>query len=184
MLQPLKKIVQKIPKQKSLAASYVGRLWQRYQQFARQNWITMITNFLSIGPCSLILYMFISPLPELPVPHLGGEHSITADPSQARAQACLDTYLQPLKTRNLFKPSIPIPTQKKIGKTTAQQLAERLQFLGISGDEQNLSALVFIPKRGPGSFQVGDRVAEFVLNDIKKNRLVLELQNEQIILKR
>lgn len=98
--------------------------------------------------------------------------------------ASLDTYLRPLKIRNLFKPSVPIPTRKKIGKTTAQQLAERLQFLGTSGEGQNISALVFIPKKGPGSFQIGDRVAEFILKDIKKDSLVLELENEQITLKR
>jgi hypothetical protein len=43
---------------------------------------------------------------------------------------------------------------------------------------------VFIPGRGAGSFQVSDWAAEFVLTDIKKNSLVLKLDNEQIILKR
>ena len=84
----------------------------------------------------------------------------------------------------MFKPSIPIPAQKKVGRTTAQQLADRLQFLGTSGNEQSISALIFIPKQGPGLFKAGDRVAEFVLKNIKKDSLVLELENEQVVLKR
>ncbi|MDH4240660.1 MAG: hypothetical protein OEW48_13960, partial [Phycisphaerae bacterium] len=121
---------------------------------------------------------------ELPVPDFADKQPIASDTNQASAIASLDTYTNLLKTRNLFKPSIPIPSEKKIGKTTAQQLAERLQFLGTCGDEQNLTALVFIPERGPGSFHVGDRVAEFVLKDIKKNSMVLEMENELITLKR
>ncbi|MHC4691480.1 MAG: hypothetical protein ACYS67_01975 [Planctomycetota bacterium] len=109
---------------------------------------------------------------------------MTSGTMPANSIASLDTYTDLLKTRNLFKPSIPIPSEKKIGKTTAQQLAERLQFLGTSGDEKDLTALVFIPERGPGSFHVGDRVAEFVLKEIKKDSLVLEMENEKITLKR
>jgi len=118
------------------------------------------------------------------VPYFVDEGPITSKDIQARFIDPIETYTGLLKTRDLFKPSIPIPSEKRIGKTTAQQLAQRLQFLGTSGDENNLSALVFIPERGPGSFQVGDRVAEFVLIEVKKNSLVLELENEQITLKR
>lgn len=184
MQQPVKKIVQDILKQKSSAVSGLRRLWQRYRQFAHQNWITITTISFSIILCSSILYMFFSPLPELPVPDLRDEQPAKTDTTQARTLASLDTYLEPLKTRNLFKPSVPIPTAKKVGKTTAQQLAERLQFLGTSGSKQNLSALVFIAKRGPGSFRVGDRVAEFVLKEITKDSLILELENERVTLKR
>ena len=186
MLQHIKNIIfQKALKQKNALVSYTTRLWQGLRRFTHQNSITITTAFLSIGLCSLILYTLESPLPELPVPNFADERPITPSEIQARSIAPLEAYTGLLRTRDLFKPSIPIPSEKKIGKTTAQQLAQRLQFLGTtSGNEQNLSALVFVPERGPGAFQIGDRVAEFILKDIRKDSLVLELENEQITLKR
>jgi hypothetical protein len=185
MLQRIKNIIfKKKSKRKGSLVSNITNLWKRSKRFARKNWITIVSSLLSVGLCSFILYMLLAPLPELPVPNFADKQPIVSGTSQTSAIASLDTYTNLLKTRNLFKPSIPIPSDKKIGKTTAQQLAERLQFLGTSGDEQNLTALVFIPQRGPGSFHVGDRVAEFVLKDIKKNSMVLEMENELITLKR
>lgn len=177
-------IFKKKRKRKGSFVSDITNLWKRYQRFARQNWITLVSSLLSVGLCSFIVYMLSAPLPELPVSNFADKQPIASDTTQANSVASLDTYTDLLKTRNLFKPSIPIPSKKKIGKTTAQQLAERLQFLGTSGDEQGLTALVFIPERGPGSFNVGDRVAEFVLKDIKKDSIVLELEDELITLKR
>jgi hypothetical protein len=185
MLQRIKKIIfKKKRKRKGSLVSDMTDLWKRYRRFAHQNWITIVTSLLSVSLCSFILYMLLSPLPELPVLNFADKQPLASGTTQAGSIASLDTYTNLLKTRNLFKPSIPIPSEKKIGKTTAQQLAERLQFLGTSGNEKNLTALVFIPERGPGSFHVGDRVAEFVLKDIKKDSMVLELENEQITLKR
>ncbi len=184
MPQPVRKVIQKILKQEIAAVFKAGRLWKRCRQFILCNWITITTIILSVILCSLMLYMLLSGLPKVPVPDFSGDDPLTSDIGQVRDMAPLATYLKPLKTRDLFKPSIPIPAEKKIGKTTAQQLAGRLQFLGTSGDEHRLWALVFIPERGPGSFQIGDRVAEFVLKDIATDRLVLELENEQVILKR
>ena len=185
MLQHIKKIFfQKRLKQIRSLVSKITELWQKTLNFTCQNWITIVTSLFSAGLCSFILYMLLSPLPELPVPNFADNQPVAAGTTQANSIASLDTYTDLLKTRNLFKPSIPIPSEKKIGKTTAQQLAERLQFLGTSGDEKDLTALVFIPERGPGSFHVGDRVAEFVLKEIKKDSLVLEMENERITLKR
>lgn len=185
MLQRIKKIIFKKKRtRKSSLVSNIIELWKRSKRFARQNWITLTTVFISICLCSFILYMLLSPLPELPVPNFADKQPVASGMIRANSIDSLDTYTNLLKTRDLFKPSIPIPSEKKIGKTTAQQLAERLQFLGTSGNEQDLTALVFIPERGPGSFHVGDRVAEFVLKDIKKDSLVLEMENEQITLKR
>lgn len=185
MLQRIKNIIFIIKrKRKGSLVSNITELWQKSQRFAHQNWITIVTSLLSVGLCSFILYMLLSPLSELPVPNFADKQPIASGTTQTSSIASLDTYTNLLKTRNLFKPSIPIPSEKKIGKTTAQQLAERLQFLGTCGDEQDLTALVFIPGRGPGSFHVGDRVAEFVLKDIKKDSMVLELENERITLKR
>jgi hypothetical protein len=185
MIQHVKTtIFQKLLKQKSSATFSITELRQKYRRFTHRNWITITTAFFSTGLCLFIFYMLLSPLPELPLPNFGSEQSAMTGTIQARITSSLDTYLEPLKTRDLFKPSVPIPAHEKIGKTTAEQLAQRLQFLGTSGEGQNLSALVFIPERGPGSFQVGDRVAEFVLKNIKKDSLVLELENERIMLKR
>lgn len=154
------------------------------QQFICKNQITILSSFVSVCMSLLILYMFIFPPGEPAVPEFTNKLSVPTEPGREQLLAPLAAYLQPLRTRELFKPSIPIPTKKGIGKTTAQQLAERLQFLGTSGDKQNLSALVFIPERGPGLFQTGDRVAEFILKDIKKDSLILELENEEIVVKR
>ena len=177
-------IFQKVLKKKNALVSYTAGLWRGLRRFTRRNSITIAVAFLSTGLCSLTLYSLVFPLPELPVPDFVDEGAVMSGDIQARIIAPIETYTGPLKTRDLFKPSIPIPSEKRIGKTTAQQLAQRLQFLGTSGDENNLSALVFIPERGPGSFRVGDRVAEFILMDVRKNSLVLELENEQITLKR
>jgi hypothetical protein len=59
-----------------------------------------------------------------------------------------------------------------------------MQFVGVMEDADGLAALVFIPNRGPGTFRVGDRVAEFVLKEVQPDRLTLELGEEQAILKR
>ena len=185
MLRRIKNIIfKKVLKRKNALVSYTTRRWQGLRRFTRLNSITITIALLSMGLCSLTLYILVFPLPQLPVPYFVDEGPITSKDIQARFIDPIETYTGLLKTRDLFKPSIPIPSEKRIGKTTAQQLAQRLQFLGTSGDENNLSALVFIPERGPGSFQVGDRVAEFVLIEVKKNSLVLELENEQITLKR
>ncbi len=185
MLRHIKNIIfQKALRKKDALVSYTAGLWQGLRRFTRRNSITITVAVISTGLCSLTLYSLVFPLPELPVPNFVDEGPITSGDIRARLIAPIETYTGPLKTRDLFKPSIPIPSEKRIGKTTAQQLAQRLQFLGTSGDENKLSALVFIPERGPGSFQVGDRVAEFVLIEVKKNSLVLELENEQITLKR
>ena len=157
---------------------------KKCRQFTYKNRITIIPGVVSACMLLLILYMFISPPGGLAVPEFTNKLSVTAGLGRGRVLAPLATYLQPLKSRELFKPSIPIPTEKKIGKTTAQQLAQRLRFLGTSGEGQNLSALVFIPEQGPGLFQTGDRVAEFILKNIKKDSLILELENEEIVLKR
>jgi hypothetical protein len=185
MLQHVKEtIALKLSKQNHSAAPKIAEYWKRYQYLIHWHWITIITAFSSIGLCLFILYMLVSPLPKLPVPDFASEQPVTTGATQTESVRLLDTYIEPLKTRDLFKPSVPIADQNKIGKTTAEQLAQRLQFLGTSGDEQNLSALVFIPERGPASFHTGDRVAEFVLKSITKDSLVLELENEQITLKR
>jgi hypothetical protein len=185
MLRRIKNIIfKKKRKQKGSLVSDITNLWKRYERIARQNWITLVSSFLSVGLCSFILYMLLAPLPDLPVSNFADKEPVASGTNKADTIASLDTYTDLLKTRDLFKPSIPIPSEKKIGKTTAQQLAERLQFLGTSGDDKDLTALVFIPERGPGSFHVGDRVAEFVLKDIKKDSLVLEMENELITIKR
>ena len=184
MQQFIKKIVRVSLKRQRSTVFYIKRTWQRWRQYIHQNWITILTSSLSIALCLLTSYLFLSPLPEFTIPDFNDELSSTVSESRARTLPLLNTYLQPLKMRNLFKPSIPIPIQKKIGKTTAQQLAERLQFLGTTGEERNLSALVFIPQRGPALFKENDMVAEFILKEINKEYLVLELENEQIILKR
>jgi hypothetical protein len=157
---------------------------QRCRRFIHANWVTITASLLSVGLCALLLFMLLSRLPGLPIPDFARAASVASAATEARATAPLNVYLQPLKVRDLFKPSIPIPAGKKIGKTTAEQLAQRLQFLGTSGDAQNLSALIFIPERGPASFQAGDRVAEFVLIEIRNDSLVLELEDEQVVVKR
>ena len=185
MLQCIKNIIsQKTLKPKSQVISNITGAWQRYQRFIRQNWVTITPAFLSTTLFLFILYMLISPLRELPVSNFGDEQPMKSRTIRARTISPLATYLEPLKARDLFKPSVPIPAEKKIGKTTAEQLAQRLVYLGTSGDGQNLLALVFIPQRGPGLFKAADRVAEFVLKEIRKDSLVLELESEQIILRR
>jgi len=185
MFQPVKNLAfKKVLKLKDSLVSEIGGIWHRCLHFVRQNWIRITMPLLSLGLISLIVCMLLSPLPERPAPNFADKQPVTSNVDQAGSLPSPESYTQLLKTRDLFKPSVPIPAEKKIGKTTAEQLAQRLQFLGTSGDGQNLSALVFIPERGPGSFQIGDRVAEFVLKDIRKDQLVLELEDELITLKR
>ncbi len=88
------------------------------------------------------------------------------------------------KEKEFYSKAAGSKFSKKIGKTTAQQLADRLKFLGTTGSGTTISAMVFIPERGPGMFRPGDRVAEFVLKEIEMDSLVLELGDEQVSLKR
>jgi hypothetical protein len=128
--------------------------------------------------------MLAAPLTEPSASASAVKASAVPDPSVAMAIVPLENYLQLLKTRNLFKPSVPIPEKNKLKKTTAEQLAQRLQFLGILEDNHRLSALISIAETGPAFFNVGDRLGQFVLKNIQKDKLTLQLYDEQVILKR
>jgi len=139
---------------------------------------------LAMALCGLAAYLWVAPLPALTIPRTveeGPLASVTA--GRAGSKASLEICLRQVKRRDLFKPSIPVPSDG-VGKSTAQELANRLQFVGIMEEPAGLAALVFIPNRGPGAFHAGDRVAEFVLKEIQPDRLTLELGEEQAILKR
>jgi hypothetical protein len=140
---------------------------------------------LTIAMCGLAIYLWRAPLPSLAIPQVAdGSSTAPLIEDRARSKASLEICLRQIKMRNLFKPSIPVPNEGGIGKSTAQELAERLQFIGVMEEAGGLAALVFIPNRGPGTFHIGDRVAEFVLKDIQANRLILELGDEKAIIKR
>ncbi len=131
------------------------------------------------------LYLWRTPLPPLAASEVvAGGSASSATGGRAGSKASLEACLRQVKVRELFKPSIPMPSEGRLGKTTAQELADRLQFVGIVGDAGGLAALVFIPNRGPGTFRVGDRVAEFTLKDVQPDRLVLGLGDEEATLKR
>lgn len=140
---------------------------------------------LAIALCGLAIYLWRAPLPSLTIPQVaeGGTTSLLIA-GRAGSKASLEICLRQVKVRDLFKPSIPVPSEGGIGKSTAQELADRLQFIGIIEGAGGLASLVFIPNRGPGTFHRGDRVAEFVLKDIQPDRLILELGDEEAILKR
>lgn len=140
---------------------------------------------LATALCGLTVYLWQSPLPALAIPQIVDEGSASsAVAGRAGAKASLEICLRQVKIRDLFRPSIPVPSEGGIGSSTAQELADRLQFVGIMEGAGGLAALVFIPNRGPGTFHVGDRVAEFVLKDVQPDRLVLGLGDEEAILKR
>jgi hypothetical protein len=128
--------------------------------------------------------MLAAPLPELSTAASTERASLISDASHTRTIVPLQSYLQLPKTRSLFKPSVPIPAKKKLAKSTAEQLAQRLQFLGISDDGKKLSALILTAETGPAFFEIGDRMGQFVLKNIQKDKLVLQLHDEQVILKR
>jgi hypothetical protein len=140
---------------------------------------------LTIALCGLAIYLWRAPLPPLAIPRIADE-SRASQLAGARegSKAALEICLRQVKIRDLFKPAIPVPSEDGLGKSTAQELADRLQFIGIMAEADALAALVFIPNRGPGTFRVGDRVAEFVLKDVQPDRLILGLGDEEAILKR
>lgn len=140
---------------------------------------------LTVALCGLAIYLWRAPPPSLAIPQITDE-SPASQLAGARdgSKASLEICLRQVKMRNLFKPAIPVPSEDGIGKSTAQELADRLQFVGIMAEAGVLAALVFIPNRGPGTFRVGDRVAEFVLKDVQPDRLILGLGDEEAILKR
>ena len=185
MLEQLKeKIAHQNISQRLLVILGIAGLLRRYRSLSFEKRATLFTLFISSVLCIFIFYILTAPLPALPMPVYTQESTYNIETDQVKTATLLTKYLEPLKTRNLFKPSIPVPTEKRVGKTTAEQLAERLKFIGTSGAEDQLTALVFIPQRGPGSFKVGERVAEFVLKEITKDHLVLEIEDEQITLTR
>lgn len=140
---------------------------------------------LAMALCGLAVYLWQAPLPSLAIPQVAdGGSTSQLIAGRAGSKAALEICLRQVKMRDLFKPSIPVPTDGGIAKSTAQELADRLQFVGIMEEAGRLAALVFIPNRGPGTFQMGDRVAEFVLKDVQPDRLILELGDEEAILKR
>jgi hypothetical protein len=130
----------------------------------------------------LVLYTASAPLPQLPVPDRDSHFSVGE--TREKAVLPIETYLEPLKSRDLFKPSAPVPDTNKLAKNTTEQLAQRLRFLGTTGEAEDLTALVFVPERGPGIFRTGDRIAEFVLEKITKDSIVLKMEDEHVTLKR
>lgn len=142
-------------------------------------------TLLAMALCGLAVYLWRAPLPSLTIPQVAdGGSTSPLIAGRAGSKASLEICLKQVKVRDLFKPSIPVPSEGGIGKSTAQELADRLQFIGIMEGVGGLAALVFIPNRGPGIFHMGDRVAEFVLKDVQSDRLILELGDEEAILKR
>jgi hypothetical protein len=135
--------------------------------------------------CGLAGYLWRAPLPSIVVSQNRDANPAPAlTAGRAGSKASFESCLRQVKTRDLFKPSVPVPSESGIGKSTAQELAGRLQFVGVMEAGGGLAALVFIPNRGPGTFRVGDRVAEFVLKDIQADQLTLELGDEKAVLKR
>lgn len=145
--------------------------------------LSIVTNLLALGFCLLLGFLRYMRLPELPAPKPSMIRSV-ATLNAARSLQPMDSYIRLLKMRDLFKPSVPIPSENKVGKTTAEELAERLQFLGTAGTSGEVRALVFIPNRGPGLFKVGDPVAEFVLKEIQQEWITIQLEDEEIKLKK
>jgi hypothetical protein len=140
---------------------------------------------LAVASCALAGYLWWAPLPVLAVPPV--QEAVASSLStggRAGSKASLESCLRQVKMRDLFKPSVPVPTDGGVAKSTAQELADRMQFVGVMEEAGGLAALVFIPNRGPGAFHVGDRVAEFVLKEVQSHRLTLELGEERAILKR
>ena len=161
-------------------ATSVKRLWPGWQRC-----LAVVSSLLTVTLCGASVYLWQAPLPPLPDAGLAGR-DMTSVSSIVRigSEASLEICLRQIKTRELFKPSVPMPSEDRIAKSTAQELANRLQFVGTIGNADDLAALVFIPNRGPGTFRVGDRVAEFVLKDVKPDRLILGLADEEATLKR
>jgi len=144
-----------------------------------------VSYLLTIALGGMALYLWQAPLPPLPAGEVAdGRSEVSSAAGRTGSKASLDACLRQVKVRELFRPSIPVPSNDRLGKTTAQELANRLQFLGIMGNDEGLAALVLIPNRGPGTFRAGDRVAEFTLQDVKPDRLVLKMGDEEAILKR
>ncbi len=157
-------------------------LWQRWHTFIRCNYLNIVTFGTGAGLSLLLLYMAAAPLPQLPVPDR--EKQFPVGKVRERAALQIEAYLEPLKSRDLFKPSVPVPDSSKLAKNTTEQLAQRLRFLGTTGEAENLAALVFVPERGPGIFRAGDSIAEFVLEKITKDSIVLKMEDEHVTLKR
>jgi hypothetical protein len=140
---------------------------------------------LTVALGGMALYLWRAPLPARPVSDATDGHSaLPPAAGRAESKASLEACLRQVKVRELFRPSVPVPSDDRLGKTTAQELASRLQFLGVVGNADDLAALLFIPNRGPGTFRPGDRVAEFTLKDVRPDRLILELGDEEATLKR
>lgn len=167
-------------------ANAVSRMqWLHRLRPNRRLCLTVGGYTLAVALCVLAGYLWWAPLPALAVPPVADAASTSSFiAGRAGSKAALDTCLRQVKMRDLFKPSVPVPSDGGLGKTTAQELADRMQFVGVMEDAAGLAALVFIPNRGPGTFHVGDRVAEFVLKEVQPDWLTLELGEEQAILKR
>lgn len=153
------------------------------RRFYTQQWIESATTLVSLTLCGGILYLMLGPLPKPPKPEGHGQ-AMAFKALADRASVPMDTYTRVLKTRDLFKPSMAIPAENKVAKTTAQQLADRLKFMGTTPKPDGLRAFVMIPNQGPAMFKVGDRVAEFTLEEVKADSLVLKLEEERVTVKR
>jgi hypothetical protein len=173
----------KFDKQMALPIFRKGRL----ETLQSNRWLSLTIGgyILAVTLCGLVIYLWQAPLPSLAIPQVMNAGSTSQLISgRAGSKAAMEICLKQIKMRDLFKPSIPVRTKGGVAKSTTQELANRLQFVGTMEEAGRLAALVFIPNRGPGTFHVGDRVAEFVLKDVHPDRLILELGDEEAILKR
>ncbi len=132
-------------------AGHLRRLWP-----GGQPCLILGSYLLTVALCGATVYLWRAPLPPLPVPELA-DGSLVSSLAVGRSgsKASLEACLRQVKMRNLFKPSIPVPSENRIGKSTAQELANRLQFVGIVRDANNLGGPGVHPESRPGNLPRG-----------------------------
>ena len=149
--------------------------------FGGRNMVMLgILLVLALAAC----YALFWPLDALP-----GAASFPTQVSQiaildARPLPALERYLNIARKRELFKPSVPLAAGNKLGQTTAEQLAKRFKFLGVSGAKPDLSALVAVTNGGVQTVRQGERLEDFVVKEIDSGQLVLQLNEDIVTLKR
>ena len=159
-----------------------ARLHQVKHGFLLQRNTVMLGIFLilALAACQQVFW----PLEPLPKPENPPTQMLGVNAQPTRPLVALNDYLSMARKRELFKPSVPLPAENKLGQTTAEELAKRFKFLGVSGSGADLSALVAVANASVQSVRQGEHLEDFVVKEINSGQLVLELNEDTVILKR
>lgn len=88
------------------------------------------------------------------------------------------TYKQTIKSRVLFAPPVPI-IAKSTGAVVIEDLLKKIKLSGVTTVRGQPAAIISIKGKG-GIYRAGSQVGSFRLKEIRRDKVVLELDGQEV----